>query len=255
MDLKFRAANISLALTTEEEQMSRKSSILVGACMVTLGVLSLVVTGGLSLIGFNPILFALRFWPAFVIAAGLAFCVPPFLHRSRPGLGGLFIPGVPILATGLILLVASVLNAWGIWAWLWPAELLAVATGFFAAGLYMRNIWLGIPAAIIGLNGMVFQFCAITGLWGWWSVLWTIEPLSVGLPLLAIGLLHRTSGLVLAGLILCGAAGVFFALMLTIVGSWLPLALVGPALLVLAGLAVLGWGLVRFSPRVRAVTE
>jgi hypothetical protein len=220
-----------------------------------LGVLSLATDGGLWLIGFHPLRFALRFWPALVVAAGLAFCVPPFLYRGRPGLGGLFIPGVPVLTTGLILLLASVLHVWGIWAWLWPMEVLAVAGGFLAAGLYMRNIWLGIPACIIGLNGLLFQFCAITGLWGWWSVLWTMEPLAVGLPLLAIGLLHRTSGLVLAGTILCAASAVLFALMLTIVGGGWPLLLLGPMLLVLAGVALLGWGLIRFSTRVRAVTE
>jgi hypothetical protein len=32
----------------------------------------------------------------------------------------------------------------------------------------------------------VLQFCALTGLWNAWAVLWTVEPLSVGLSLLAV---------------------------------------------------------------------
>ncbi|NIV37763.1 MAG: hypothetical protein GWN58_52620, partial [Anaerolineae bacterium] len=65
-------------------------------------------------------------------------------------------------------LLASVFNVWSVWAWLWPMELISLAMGFLFAAIYMRLIWLIIPATIIGLNGMVFQFCAITGLWHWW---------------------------------------------------------------------------------------
>lgn len=235
--------------------MNKRTSIVVGGVLVALGVLSLVFNGVLSLAGVNVALFGLRFWPILVIAAGLAFVVPPFIWRSNRGLGGLFIPGMPILATGLLLLPASVLNAWGLWSWLWPVEVLAVAAGFLALAVWLRNIWLIIPATIIGLNGLVFQFCAVTGLWEWWAVLWTIEPLSVGLPLLAIGLLHRTSGLVVAGVILCGLAALGTVLMLTILGGWWPLSMLGPVVLVLAGAAVLGWAFVRSSPRVRAMVE
>lgn len=235
--------------------MDKRSLILVGAALILLGLLAMVFTGVTAVLGWNVgILFA-RLWPVLVIGVGLGFVVPPLVVRGKPGLGALFIPGFPILMTGSLLFLASVTNAWGIWAWLWPMQLLAVATGFFFAAVYMRVIWLVIPAIIIGLNGMVFQFCAITGLWAWWSVLWIIEPLAVGLALLVPGVVKDVRGLKLAGVILCGLAGGFFMLMVTVLGGWWPIRLVGGGLLVLGGLGVLGWVFLRPTLAPRSALE
>jgi len=217
--------------------------------------LSLLLTGVMSLLGINLFGFVWRLWPILVVGVGLLFVAPPLLTRGKRGLGGLFIPGLPILATGAILFLASVFNAWSIWAWLWPMEVLSLAMGFLAAAIYMRVIWLVIPAIIIGLNGFVFQFCAITGLWEWWSVLWTMEPLAVGLALLVPGILENVSGLRLAGLILCGVAAAGFVLMITVLGGWWPVRLLGPGLLILIGLGVIGWGLVRPALLPRSALE
>ena len=235
--------------------MERRKLFIVGAALVLLGVLSLLIAGGLSLLGFNLGAFVLRLWPSLVTAVGLCFVVPPVLVRGKRGLGALFIPGMPILTTGGILMLASVFNVWGVWAWLWPMELISLAMGFLFAAVYMRLIWLLIPATIVGLNGMVFQFCAVTGLWHWWSVLWVIEPLSVGLALLLVGLRRGIRGLTTAGLILCGIAAFLFMLMLLVLGAWWPIGLMGPGLLILAGLAALGWGLLRPRIAPRAVLE
>jgi hypothetical protein len=175
--------------------------------------------------------------------------------RGRRGLGALFIPGLPILTTGGILLLSSVFITGRVWAWLWPMELISLAMGFVFAAVYMRVIWLIIPATIIGLNGMVFQFCAITGLWHWWSALWVIEPLSVGLALLLVGLRRDIKGLTTAGLILCGAAAFLFMFMLFVLGAWWPIAMLGPGLLILGGLAALGWGLMRTAVAPRSAME
>ncbi len=43
-------------------------------------------------------------------------------------------------------------------------ELLALASGFLFAAIYMQSIWLVISAIIVGLNALAFQFSAITGL-------------------------------------------------------------------------------------------
>jgi len=225
--------------------MSKRSSVLAGTALILMGSLALIFTAVGSLLGFNVAGFIWRLWPTLVVGVGLLFVVPPFLVRGNRGLGGLFIPGFPILTTGALLLFASVLKGWAIWGWLWPMVILSLAMGFLFAAIYMRVIWLIIPAIIIGLNGMAFQFCAITGLWRWWSVLWVIEPLSVGLALLATGVGKRISGLTMAGLILCGVSAVCLMLMLTILGAWWPVALLAAVLLILAGLAVLGWGLMR----------
>jgi hypothetical protein len=235
--------------------MDKRSSFLVGTAMVVLGFLSLVFVGVTSLLGFNMGEFIWRLWPMVVVGAGLLFVVPPFVARGKRGLGVLFIPGFPILTTGAILFLASITSAWDIWAWLWPMEVLSLTMGFLFAAIYMRVIWLAIPAIIIGLNGLVFQFCAITGLWHWWSVLWTVEPLAVGLSLLAVNVKVHSPGLTTAGLILCGVAGVGALLMVTILGAWWPIMLLGPVLLIAAGLAVLGWGAVRHLLLPRSALE
>lgn len=225
--------------------MDKRSSIIVGGTLVSLGVLSLLLAGVTTVLGINLLNFVSRLWPLIVGGVGLIFVLPPLLVRGRRGLGGLFIPGVPILVTGGILLLASVLNIWSIWNWAWPLVVLGVAVGLLAAAAYMRVIWLVIPAFIIGLNGLVFQFCAITGLWSWWSVLWVIEPLSVGLSLLFIGARRQKSGLTTAGLILCGVAGAGFTLMMMVLGGGWPIRLLGGGLLIFAGVAVLAWGMLR----------
>jgi hypothetical protein len=232
----------------EKGEMENRSRVLLGAAMVVVGLLSLACMGMGALLGLNPLGFVWRLWPLLVIGVGLLFLAPPILVRGKQGLGALFIPGLPILTTGGILLLASVLDAWSVWAWLWPMELISLATGFVLAAVYMRLVWFLIPATIIGLNGVVFQFCAITGLWNWWSVLWLAEPLAVGIALLLTGALAHTRGLVTAGLILCSIAGAGLLLAITIVDAWWPVRLLGPALLILAGLAMVAWTLLR--PRI-----
>jgi hypothetical protein len=234
--------------------MDRRVPVVAGVALIAVGFLALLLTVFLPLFGlpiglFWPFRFALRLWPLLVIGAGLLFVIPPLLVRGRPGLGGLFIPGMPVLATGCILLFASTFDLWSAWAWLWPLEVLSVALGFVFAGLYMGVIWLLIPAIIIGLNGLLFQFCAITGLWGIWAVAWNIEPLSVGLALLVVGAHERASGLVTAGLILCGVAGFGFVGMLFILGRGWVFRLMSALLLLAAGLGLLVWGLAGRSLR------
>jgi hypothetical protein len=222
-----------------------KRMVVGGVALIAIGVMALLFVGVLSFIGLKLLGFALRFWPLLVMAVGAAFVVPPLRMRDKRGLGYLFIPGVPILVTGGILFLASVLNVWGIWSWMWPMEVLAVAAGFLAAALHTGVIELIIPAIIIGTNGVLFQFCAITGLWGWWSVLWTAEPMAVGVALLIAGTVRHSPALTRTGIVWCAVAAACFVLMITIlIGAGL-FRLVLPAVLILAGLAVVGWGLLR----------
>ena len=232
-----------------------KRMVVVGLALIALGVMSLLFAGVLSLLGLKLLVFALRFWPLLVVAAGLAFVVPPLRVKGERGLGGLFIPGVPILVTGGILLLASVFNVWSVWAWLWPMEILGLATGLLAAALYMGVIELIIPAAIIGANGLLFQFCAISGLWGWWSVLWTVEPLSIGLGLLVVGVVRHSRVFTRMGLAWCAVAVACFFLMITVLVGGGLIRLFPPAVLILAGMAVVGWGLLRHRFSVGAALE
>jgi hypothetical protein len=143
---------------------------------------------------------------------------------------------VPVLITGLVLFYTSITGNWSAWAYLWPLEVLGVALSFALAAIFLRVIWLMIPASIIFFNWLVLQFCAATGLWSSWAVLWTVEPFSVGLPLLVIGTLKKIDGVKLAGIILCGFAGVAFAAMSTILAAlgWVT-GLVGPVIVLALG--------------------
>jgi hypothetical protein len=233
--------------------MNRKPAIVISVALILMGAASLAFT-------FVGAIFGLRvwqLWPLTVVAAGLAFVLPPLLVRGKRGLGGLFIPGVPVLTTGAILLFASVTGWWGAWSWLWPLEVIGVALGFLFAAIKMRVVWLLIPTIIIGANGLLLQFCALTGWWAVWAVAWVIEPLSVGLALLAVNLKRRSPGLLIAGVVVCAlaVAGALESLAIVALATFLPVwwlwKLVGPVTLILAGIGLLIWGLLaRRAPAV-----
>lgn len=214
--------------------MQKNTSLLFG---ITLVILAFLALGGnlLARMGGGGVS-AFHSWPLAVIGGGLLFCVPPFIFRQNRGLGGLFIPGVPVLTTGLLLFAASVTGNWSLWGIFWPLEVIGVAVGFVMAAIFLRVVWLTIPASIIGLTGLVLQFCAFTGLWAAWAVLWTVVPFSVGLPLLLIGIFRKMDGVKLAGIIVIAFAGLAFAVMAAIIGSSSPIITIGgPVLILLVG--------------------
>jgi hypothetical protein len=183
---------------------------------------------------------AFRMWPVIVLGIGLALGLMALGAVKQRGLGTLFIPAVPIFTTGAILFVASLFNHWSVWAMLWPLEVLAVAVGFLLAAVFSRNVWLGIPAILIGMNGLVLAFCNTTGLWNAWSVLWTVEPLAIGLVQLLVAARTHSLAVTIVGLSFCGFAGVAFIGMSELLAfNGLLFRIAGPALLI-----VLGGGLV-----------
>jgi hypothetical protein len=217
--------------------------------------LGLILLGGLALAG-NLVFSALgiqvrwweiwRLWPVTVLSIGLFLALLPLLFRGNRGLGALFIPGIPILATGVILFIASMFHIWWVWEFLWPWEVLGLAIGFALAAFWMRTPFLGIPAIIIGLNGLVLQFCAVTGLWESWAILWAIEPLAVGLSLMLVSVTRRAPGLMAVGLTFCGFAAVAFVGMSTLmITGWWVFRLIGPLLMIFIGLILLLANLLR----------
>jgi len=190
--------------------MQKKGSLFVGLFLILLGVLSLGGNLVMSLdrqIPHN----IFQLWSVVVIGMGLLFIMPPFFAPQNRSLGGLFIPGVPVLVTGGILFAASVSGNWGIWAYAWPLVVIAEALGLALGALFIRVIWLLIPAFLVGFIGLALQFTALTGLWTTWAVLWTFVPLALGLAFLIIGLKEHRETLTTVGIGFCGFAGLAFA--------------------------------------------
>jgi hypothetical protein len=150
---------------------------------------------------------AWRLWPVIIVLAGAGLTLPGFLGFAQRGFGAFFIPGIPILTTGAILLYASMTGHWEVWAVAWTLEFLALALGFILAAIFMRTPGLAIPAFVIGINGLMFIFCAVTGLWQSWAILWPIEFLGVGLGLLVVGMANQSAGVKTAASILLSIAG------------------------------------------------
>jgi hypothetical protein len=153
--------------------MNKRLIVATGVALTALGILALSCNLALFLPGLGP----WRFWPVIVIGTGAILILPPLLVRNKPVLGGLFILGVPLLATGSILLFTSVFDVWNAWAWLWPLEVLALGVGLSLAAAYMRVIWLLIVGAVVASYGVFLQFLTFTGLWRIGSMLLKVEPL------------------------------------------------------------------------------
>lgn len=236
--------------------MDRQFSILMGVALILVGILGVAYNLLVPLLDWGVWFWGpWRLWPLIVVSVGLFLMLVPLMVRGQRGLGVLFIPAVPILVTGGMLLFTSVFNVWDAWAWLWPLEVLAVSVGFLLAAVYVQMIWLVIPAIIIGTNGLLLQFCAATNLWNVWSVLWTVEPLSVGLALIAVSAGRRSPGLFWVGTIACGLAGMGLIGMAAIMSDWWLINLSGPVILILAGFLLLIWDVARRASSPSVATE
>lgn len=229
--------------------MSRLLSLLIGLTLIACGGLALLANT-LNFVFAWPVFALWRWWPVSLMALSLFFLVPPFLKRGRPGLSGLFIPGGLLFTVGGLTLFASVTNHWGVWARLWPLLLLNLAFSFTLMALYMRNAWLLVPAIFIGLNGVVLQFCALTGLWGAWAVLWTVEPFAVGLTLLLTAFQTRKGTVFFVGLAFCGLASAAALGMVALFNGFGSIAVSLLALSLIAlGFLLLLWNLRPARPR------
>ncbi len=216
--------------------MTKRSSTAFGLLLIFVGAQAFVYRALLPIFGVatgNG-----RLWPLFVANIALLLIVGPFFVRQHRGFGGLFILGIPLAMTSGLLLLANFTHWWGMWGHLWPMLVIALALGFVAAAAWMRNVWLLIPAVIIGLNGLVFLFCAITGLWQIWAAIWPLEPLSVGLSLLLVNAWQQSGGLAKAGTILSIVSGFGFALMSLVLSGWV--SVIAAVILVGTGVALLG---------------
>jgi hypothetical protein len=132
---------------------------------------------------------------------------------------------------------------------------LSVAPGFLLAAIYAREVWLLVPAIFLGVNGGLFLFNMGYGQWYLWKVFWIVQPLSLGLALLLVGVVKH-SRVTLGFGIAFSLMSLFFSALLTpvfrdtaqLTGS------LGALTLVAIGLALLLWN-VRRAPKSTALTS
>jgi hypothetical protein len=225
------------------------SSLIAGSILIGLGVLALFIT----LSGIDLWNFSWRWWPTVIIAFGALVALLPIFIRQR-WMGLLFIVAAPVIASGILLLISMTSGQWFLWARWWPIEVLSVALGFLLAAIYAREAWLLVPAIFIGVNGGLFLFNMWYGQWYLWKVLWIVQPLSLGLALLLVGVIKHSGVTLGFGFALCGTSIFFSALMGPIFYDTARLTgSLGAVTLVAMGGALLLWN-VRRTPKTTAVT-
>jgi hypothetical protein len=230
-------------------QRSSSSLFIAGSILIGLGVLALFITLSGSAL-WNA---AWQWWPAAIIAFGALLALLPVFIRKR-WMGLLYVIAAPIIATGVMLLISMTSGQWFLWLREWPIGLLSTALGCALAALYAREVWLMVPAIFLGVNGGLFLFNMSYGQWYLWKVLWIVQPLSLGLALLLVGVVNHSRVTLGFGLAF-SVMSIFFSALLTpifydtaqLTGS------LGALMLVAIGGALLLWN-VRREPKTTAVT-
>jgi len=173
---------------------------------------------------------------------------------------GKFYVGILLLAVGCLFLAAQVTGGWrapfGIlrfgWAGMWPFLILLIGGAFWLAifvwwDRHEQIAGLAVPGTIIVTNGLILLLQNVTGRWGSWSYLWTLEPIAVAAGLLALYVLgNRQRGLLVAAAILGGIGVTFFLIFATAFSGLFRL--LGPVVLILIGVLVILSGLGREIP-------
>ena len=96
-----------------------------------------------------------------------------------------------IVFVNLVLLWLSGIFGWKVFGHAWPLEIVAVGGLLSALMAALASPWLLIPAGIVMGNGLLFSWFALTGRWDLWTYLWPLEPILVGLSIVAPFLLTR----------------------------------------------------------------
>ena len=173
--------------------------------------------------------------------------------RRNPGERGTVILGLVLVVIGVLALLGRALSI-DILGLGWPRFVLIPGIVMFAGGVAIggrAGLGLAIPGGIVTMVGVVLSAQAATGLWATWAYAWAlVAPGGVGLAFLVYGLITRQPDLarngvpiLLTGLGLFVAFGLFFEGVLHLSGDALPLA--EPVLatgLILLGAAILVLG-------------
>jgi hypothetical protein len=220
--------------------MNRMVSAMIGTTLILLGALFLLVNLAFNATG----AWMWQTWPLIIVAAGALFLLVPIFFRAQKWTGVFFIPGTPVLTTGLLLLVSSIGNSWRIWEWGWALVILAVAAGLVLAALTTRILWMGVPAILLGATALILAYCAITGDWGAWVWLWGLEAAAVGLMILAVGYLAKNNIVRTVGWSFVGFGAFAATAMMALAGlNSRLMTFFSAGILILGGIALIAGGL------------
>ena len=155
--------------------------------------------------------------------------------------GSLYV-GILLITLGGLFLLGSLGIGVG-WDVLWPFIIVFVGLAFWLPIVLWWDrraqiAGLAIPGTIILTNGLILLYQNLSGDWGSWSYLWTLEPFSVGVGLLMLYLLGgRERGVLVAASIVGGIGLVFFVIFATAFGGIL--SILGPIALIAVGVLVI----------------
>jgi serine/threonine protein kinase len=112
------------------------------------------------------------------------------VHTKRVAAAALYSVGGIIFVNLALIWLGGVFGV-KVWNHAWPLEIVAVGVLLSALMAALANPWLLIPAGIVMGNGLLFTFYSMTGWWNLWKFFWPLEPLLVGLSIIAPFLLIR----------------------------------------------------------------
>jgi hypothetical protein len=220
--------------------MNQKVSAMIGTMLILLGGAFMLINMAIPAAG----AWVGQTWPLFIVTGGAMFMLVPFFFRQEKWTGVFFIPGMPILVTGLLLLVSNILNSWNIWDWAWSLLIIAIAAGLILAAFTTRILWMGVPAILLAATGLILGYCAVTGNWSNWVWLWGLEVAAVGIMIIAVGILAKNMVVRTVGWSFIGFGAFAATIMMALAGeNSRYMTFVSAAILILGGIALVVGGL------------
>ncbi len=157
---------------------------------------------------------------------------------------GTIIVGTFLIAIGAIFLILNLIPGLSSGV-TWPIIFFILAAGFFLPAFLWTEARRGLsglfsPGSIMLVLGLIFTYDVVTQDWISWAYAWLLIPASVGLGLwLGSTLGNWGKGATQTGLWMMGVSAALFAVFATIFASSDAMRLIGPLVIILAGILVL----------------
>ncbi len=175
---------------------------------------------------------------------------------DRQNRGGL-VTGIILILFGALFLLFNVADrafealdiGFRMWR-LWPMVVVLIGLAFYSPIFIwwkerQNVIGFAMPGTIFLVNGLLLLYQIVSGDWDSWAYAWAFEPIAVGLGLLMMYVLgNREQGVLIAAGIV-GGIGLLFLIIFGSMFGGLLVSIIGPLLLVGAGLVLLLSGFVK----------